>query len=104
MHVEHRVRAEIADARLDLDAPVRLDDEQAVETDRAARVRADRYADAARLVTCLVSRRQGRLALLPLELFAAHVERFLDERARDVRLLAVGQRRAEGRVAGRRVD
>jgi hypothetical protein len=32
------------------------------------------------------------------------VERFLDEGARHVRLLAVGQRRAERRLAGRRVD
>ena len=41
---------------------------------------------------------------LPLEQLAALVERFLDERAGHVGLLAVGQRRTERRVAGRRVD
>src|SRR6202011_4543830 len=35
VHVERRVRAVVADARLERDASVRLDDEQAVEADRA---------------------------------------------------------------------
>src|SRR4029077_19284768 len=104
MHVEHRVRAEVADARLDLQAAVRLDDEQAVESDRAARVRAHGDADAARLVALATRGGEHRLARFPLELVAALVERFLHERARHVGRPAVGPRGSEWRVARRRVD
>ena len=47
----------------------------------------------------------ARLLLVPLEQLGALVERFLDERARHVRLLAVaGSAGTERRLAGRRVD
>ena len=61
-------------------AAVRLDDEEAVEADRAARERADRDADAAHLA-CPGACRCGAFLLVPLEQLAALVERFLDERA-----------------------
>ena len=49
VHVEDRMRAVIADAGLEADAAVRLDDEQAVEADRPGSERADRNADGSRL-------------------------------------------------------
>src|SRR4029079_17685072 len=104
VHVEHRVCAEVADAGLNLQAAVAFDDVQTVDSDRATGIRADRDADAARLVALLARRGERRLALLPLEHVAALVERFPDERAGHVRLPAVGQRRTERRVAGGRVD
>src|SRR5262249_23270709 len=104
VHVEDRMSAEVADARLDLEAAVRLDDEQAVEADRSTGVRADRDADAARFVPLLLAAGERGLALVPLELLASHVERFLDERARHIRLAAIRQRRTKRRLAGRGVD
>src|SRR6185436_9146036 len=83
---------------------IRLDQEQPVEADRAARIRTDRDADAAALGAAAALGRQRRLLRLPLEQVAALVERFPDEGAGHVGLLAVGQRGAERRVAGRGVD
>src|SRR5580765_3256586 len=103
MYVEHRVRSEVPDAGLEGDAAVRLDDEEAVEADRAARVGADRDADAARQTSLLLAA-DRRLLRVPLEQLVSFVERFLDERARDIGLLAVRQRGPERRVAGRGVD
>src|SRR4029077_12836276 len=91
------------DAGLEGDAAVRLDDEEAVEADRAARVGADRDADAARQTSLLLAAGR-RLLRVPLEQPWSLVQRFLDEGARDVGLLAVGQRGPERRMAGRGVD
>src|SRR6185295_20137212 len=55
MHVERGVRSEVADPRLELEAAVRLDDEEAVEPDRAAGVRTDRHADATGFVALLLA-------------------------------------------------
>src|SRR5213083_3079425 len=97
------MRAVIADAGLEGDAAVGLDDEQTVEANRSGGERADRDADAAGLGALTLAAVQ-RLLLVPLEELAPFVERFLDERARDVVLLAVRERRPERRLAGRRVD
>src|SRR6266850_1526681 len=100
--VAERFGAEVADAGLDVHPAVRLDDEQAVEADRARVVRADR--DAAAAHPRAVAHAAARLALVPLEHLRALVERFLDEAAGRVRPVAARVRRAELRLARRRVD
>src|SRR5262249_7852799 len=65
MHVHDGVRAEVADAALELHAAVGLDDQQAIEPDRARRVRADRNASAAHLVADALA--AARLLLFPVE-------------------------------------
>ena len=79
-HVDHRLGAEIADARLDVQAAVRLDHEQAVEAGRAGEERAGADAEAAHF---------GALGACRCALRSFHwnsvravVERLLDERAR----------------------
>src|SRR6516165_3059765 len=97
--VEQRVGAEIADARLNLNPAVGLDDEQTVEADRPAGKRTDGDTEATRLVPLLVAAVERRLLRIPLEGFAPFVERLLDERAGDIRLLPGRQRGTEGRLA-----
>src|SRR4029077_2315729 len=102
MHVHDRVRAEVADSRLELHATVRLDDEQSIETDRPGRIRADRHTGPAH-------RRSRPLAaardfFLPVEDLSAFVERVFDERAGHVLTLTASVRGAELRLAFRRVD
>ena len=58
--VDHRVRAEIADARLHVQLAVGPDRHQAVEADRAGAVRTDRHADAAHLRSVALARRAPR--------------------------------------------
>src|SRR4029077_7050143 len=103
VHVERRVRAVVADARLELELAVRTDDEHAVETGRPARERADRHARAADLRTIPLA--AARLLLVPVEQLGAFVERFLHERARDIGLLIARRNaRTELGLAGGRVD
>src|SRR5439155_15356950 len=97
-----RLGAEIADAGLNHQTPVRLDDDQAVEPHRSRRVRADGDADPACLRADAFA--AGRFPLLPPEQLRAFVERLLEERARDVVLLPARVERAERRLAFRRVD
>src|SRR6185295_11178727 len=100
--VAHRLGAEIADARLDRHAAVRLDHEQTVVADRAGDERAGRDAVAAHLRALPLA--ALRLALVPAEQLLAAIERLLDEGAGRVRALAARVRRPELRLAFRRVD
>ena len=79
---------------------VRLDDEQAVEADRAARVRADRDADAAALGAAGALAAQRRLLRLPLEELAPLSSASLTKALVTYACLPLRQRRAERRVAG----
>src|SRR5213592_1097925 len=100
--IDHRVRAEIADARLDVQPAVRLNRHQTVVADRSGSVWADRDTDAADLRPVTLT--GARLPLVPLEALGAAIERLLHEGARHVRALAVGPRRAVQRLAFRRID
>ena len=100
MHVVHRLRSEIADSRLDVEPAVGLDDEEPIEPDRATDVTAARYPNAARLRTAAL---RERFSLVPLEHLGPAVERFLEEGACGVSLLARDQR-SEFRFALGRVD
>src|SRR5687768_13283683 len=100
--VDHRLGAEVADASLDIQMAVRLDDEQSVESDGAADESADRHADAAYFAANALP--VVRFAHVPAELDRALVERFLQETARRVRAVAASIRRPEFRLAFRRVD
>jgi hypothetical protein len=75
--VHHRLGPQIADSRLEADAAIGHDEKEPVEADRAADVTANRYADAAHLRADLL--RAARDAFLPVELFRATVERFLNK-------------------------
>src|SRR4029079_14409683 len=81
VHVEHRLGPEVADPGLNREPSVRLDDQQAVEADRASRVGADRDADATHLRSDPLT--AAALALLVVEQLGAFVERLLQERAGD---------------------
>ena len=79
--VDDRMRTEIADALMDVELAIRLDDQESVETDRTCHERAERrrdpgYFGAAGAVWPL-------LPSLPLEQLAALIERFARERAGD---------------------
>src|SRR6266516_1365642 len=80
--IAHRLRAEIADARLDVHPAVRLDDEQAVVSRRSGNEGARGHAVAADLRSLALA--ALHLPLVPLELLRAPIERFLDESARRV--------------------
>ncbi len=83
--VDHRLGAEVADAGVHVHVAVGLDDEQAVESGRAADETADRDADAAHLGAVALA--AVRLARIPAELERALVERLLEEAARRVRAI-----------------
>ena len=100
--IHARMRAEIADARLDVELAVGTNRHQAVEANRARAVRADRDADAADLRPLALA--GPRLALVPLEELGAAVERLLHECAGDMPALSVRARRPVERLAFRRVD
>ncbi len=101
MAIAHRLGAQIADAGLDVEFPVRLNDEQPVESDRAADKATGGHSDAARLGAAALGQ---SFALVPTKRLVPLVERFFNERAGDVEPLAVGQRRTDGRFALRHVD
>ena len=94
MHVGPGFRPQIADAGLDVDAAIGLDDEQAVKARGAAGVTADRHANAAHLRAVALA--GVHFPFIPLELLGAAVERFLDERARRILLLARHERSERG--------
>ena len=100
--IDHRVRAEIADAGLHVQLAVRTDRHQAVEADRSGAVRSDRDADAAHLRSVPLA--GARRARRPVELLGAAIERLLHERARDVPPSALRIGRAVQRLALGRVD
>ena len=85
--VADRLGSEIADAGLDVESAVRLDDEKPVEPDGARRrnVLIETPTPRTFVPFALAG---ARLSLVPLELLRAAVERFLDERAGGVGLLA----------------
>ena len=60
--IDHRVRAEIADAGLHVELAVRPDRHQPVETDRSGAMRADRHADAGDLRSVRLPARAARAA------------------------------------------
>src|SRR5260370_42249998 len=81
--------------------PVRLDNEETIESDRAANITAERSPDAAHF--CTDPLRRARSPLPPFELFRPAVEGFLEERARRIRPLAF-HFRPEWRFALRTID
>ena len=85
MGIADRSRAEVADAGLNIEASIGLDDHQTVEADGTADEDAGGHTHAAYLVTALLRERH---ALIPFELFLAAVERFLNIGAGDVGALA----------------
>jgi len=91
--VDARVRAEITDARLDVELAVRL---QPVVANRARAVRPDRDADTAHLRSLPLA--GARLALVPVEQLFAAIEPFLHEGAGDVPALAVRAHRSVERL------
>src|SRR3989442_1071205 len=102
MAIAHRFRSEIADARLDVHAAVRLDDEQAVVPGRPGDERARRHAVAANFRPLTLA--ALRLALVPPEYLRAAIERLLHERARRIRALTARVRGTELRFPFGRVD
>src|SRR5579862_4297342 len=102
MHIVHRLGSEISDSRLEAKHAVRLQQEQAVETDRAADICADGDAGPANLGTYFLWIAGN--ALGPLELLRALVQRLFDERAGGVSSLPVGKGRSELRLAFGSVD
>src|SRR5256712_5033797 len=102
MAIAHRFRSEIADARLDVHAAVRLDDEQAVVPGRPGDERARRHAVAANFRPLTLA--ALRLALVPPEYLRAAIERLLHERARRIRALTARVRRTEFGFSLGRVD
>ena len=87
MHVDHRFGSQVADARLNLHAALRSDDDQPVEAGAAAVEDSQRYAHAAHLGANLLG--LARHPLVPLELLGALVQRLLQEAACHVRALAL---------------
>ena len=77
VRIGHRLGPEITDARMDVQAPVGLHDDQAVESGGASHKRAHRNADTADLRAMSGS----ILAIVPLEKIRPTVERLLDEGA-----------------------
>src|SRR5688572_29146388 len=80
--IHDRVRAQIADARLNVELAVRADGHDAVPSDRAGAMRTDGDADAAHLRALPLAR--ARLPLVPVETLGAAIECFLHERTRHV--------------------
>src|ERR1700689_2398647 len=101
MHVGPGFGAEVADPGLDINAAIGLDDEQAVEANRATRIAADGDADATNLGAVALA--GAYFSLVPLELLGAAIERFLDKGAGCVLLLA-GHERSEWGFAFRGVN
>src|SRR5262245_5320562 len=85
--VDARMRAEIADAGLDVQLPLRLNRHQAVVTGRSRAVRPHRDTQTADFRAAALARE--RLPFFPLEQFSAPVERLLDEGARRVGARAI---------------
>ena len=77
--VDHRMRPEIADARLHVQLAVGTDGHQPVVTHRARAMRADGHADAAHLAAAPLT--GSGHAFGPAELLRAAIERLLHERA-----------------------
>src|SRR4029077_13590333 len=102
LRIRERLGPEVANTRLDVHLPVRLDDEQRVESGRSGDERADGDAEAAYLRADALA--GLRLALVPAEHLGALVERLLHERTRGVGTLAARVRRPDRRLAFRRVD
>src|SRR5688572_11104390 len=100
--VGERFGAEIADASMDAHPAVWRDDEEAVETYRAAAIGADADADAAHLRAAAL--RATRNAFVPVEPRRTLVQRFLEETARDVAALASSIGRPVFRLSFRRVQ
>src|SRR6478752_2148159 len=95
------MRAEIAHARLHVELAVRTNCHQPVVADRAGAVRANRDADPGDLRAVAPAR--SLHAFVPVELLDAAIERFLDERARDVTTGALRIRRTVERLAFGRI-
>ena len=102
LHIAERLGAEVADARVQAKPAIGQQHEQAIETGRARDKRADGHTGAAHLAALALAASGN--ACGPVELLRALVERLLDERARGVGLLTACVRRAELRLAFRRVD
>src|SRR5579872_6819398 len=85
--IAHRRCAQVPDAGLDIELPVRLQNGEAVKANRASDEATGSDADAAHFSAALL---ELSFALLPFELLHAAIERFLDEATRDVGPLAVG--------------
>src|SRR5262249_5155562 len=100
--IDAGMRAEIADARLDVQLAVRTNRQQPVVANRAGAVRADGDADTTHLRSLTLS--GARLPLLPLEQLGAAIDRLLDERAGGVAPAAAGTRRTVERLAFGRID
>ncbi len=100
--VGERFSSEIADSGLDVHLAVGLDDEETVETHRAAAIGADGDAHAADLRA--VALYATRDPFGPVELRRALIQRFLDETACHVPALASSVGRPELRLPFRRVQ
>src|SRR6187549_3141611 len=96
------MRAEIADARLDVQPAVGTQGHETVESDRPCTMRADRDANATHLRAAPLPR--VGLPLVPPEGRFSLVQRFVDERAREALPLAVRLCRTEHRTSHWRVD
>src|SRR5580692_302875 len=75
--INHGLRSQVPDPRLEGDSTIRFDHQKAVESDRAANVAAQRYADAANFRAHPL--RRSRDPLAPLELLGTAIKRFLEE-------------------------
>src|SRR5271167_129322 len=101
VNVDHRLRSQVADSRLEGYSAIGLDDQNPIEADRATDKTTERDADAAHLGTDPL--RGARDPFAPFKLFRPPVERFLEERTRGVRPLPL-HRRSEWRLALRTID
>src|SRR6266568_8813346 len=101
MYVDDRLCSQVADSGLEVHTAIRLDNEETIESDRAANITAERYADAAHL--CADPLRRARDPLTPFELLCPAVEGFPEERACRIRPLAF-HFRPEWRLALRTID
>src|SRR5438046_8629366 len=101
MHVEHRLSTEVADARLDRQTSIGLDDEQTVKSRGASGVNACRDANAANFRAHAFA--TSRFSLLPLEQFGSSIQRLFHEGTRRIRALAPRIGRTERRFPFRSV-
>src|SRR5580658_1779134 len=77
VHVNHRLRSQIADSRLKDDTAFGRDDQKPVEPDRASNITTQRHSDAANFRAHPL--RSSRHPLAPSELFCTAIECFFEE-------------------------
>jgi hypothetical protein len=100
MNVDHRFGAEVTNSRLEAEVPVGLDQQQAVESNRAADVTAQGHAHATHFGPAPLGLGD---AFFIVKRIGAAVEGFLDECAGRVGALATNGR-ADRRLSFRRID